>query len=360
MVLFCFLVPCRVFRCSAENTLTTVSYHWETPYSDYMLVPVSQAKGFMDWVAEETGMAMLLDVTEQELSFSIEQDSAHAAPRSIGTAASRQQFESLVEQHGWKEGEKECRRKSEKARKKRRKQERNAVAMMNYIGRIRLARQYLGLGNRACAANEQAGDRVASDRPKPVFVSVDVEAWELNQRLVTEIGIATLDTAKIPPTDQLPALSMADVDIDAWEDESRSASTRSAAICKFIECRHLRILEHKAMRNGQFVSDAADLFQFGESEWVNLKDVPAILGSAFRFDDEHGNSRKVVLVGHDVEQDFAYLRVTGYDVQNLRDVQVIDTTELYKAFTGTHEARGLAAVLNAMGIVYFHLHNAGD
>ena len=325
-----------------------------------MLVPVSQAKDFMEWVATETGMAQLLDVTEQELSFNIEQNSAHAAPRSIGTASSRQQFESLVEQHGWKEGEKERRRKSEKARKKRRKQERNAMSMVSYIGQVRLARQYLGLGNRACAANEQPGDRVASDRPKPVFVSVDVEAWEHNQGIVTEIGIATLDAAKLPPADQLPALSMADIDLDAWEDESASVSTRSAAICKFIECRHLRILENKAMRNGQFVSDAADLFQFGESEWVNLKDVPAILGPAFRFNDEHGNRRKVVVVGHDVAQDFAYLRVTGYDVQNLRDVQVIDTTELFKAFTGTHEARGLAAVLNAMGIVSFHLHNAGN
>ena len=165
-------------------------------------------------------------------------------------------------------------------------------------------------------------------------------------------------TSKIPPVDQLPPLSMADVDLVAWDHE-QTIYTRSTAICQLIECRHLRLQEHRLMRNGRYVSDTGDMFHFGESEWIDLRDVPATLDSALRFNDEHGNGRKAILVGHDVEKDFGFLRGSGYEAQNLKDLDVIDTTALCKAFKGTHESRGLGALLDDMCISHSHLHNAG-
>ena len=151
---------------------------------------------------------------------------------------------------------------------------------------------------------------------------------------------------------------MADVDLGAWDHE-QTIYTRSTAICELIECRHLRIQEHSMMHNGRYVSDAGDMFHFGESEWIGLGDVPATLASALRFNDEHGNGRKVILVGHDVERDIDFLSGAGFEVQNLKDLDVLDTTALCKALKGEHESRGLGALLDDMCISHSDLHNAG-
>ena len=75
-----------------------------------------------------------------------------------------------------------------------------------------------------------------------VFVCVDVEAYERNINLVTEIGIATLDTKDI--TAVMPGEGGLD-----W--------------MKLIRSRHFRINEYKHLRNTEFVDGCADRFGFG-------------------------------------------------------------------------------------------------
>ncbi|KAF8543923.1 hypothetical protein BDD12DRAFT_873899 [Trichophaea hybrida] len=334
-------------------------YHWEAATNDFFLVPIAQAKAFMDYVAEDTGFSRNVSVPEKQLCFSIEENTIHSPPALIGTVSSKVEYDELVEIHGWKDEDKAVRRKADKAHKAKKRKEKQVLAMMSFVASVRCARQHLGLGNKACPEKEVPGDEVSFDREKPILVAIDVEAWEKDHDCVTEIGIATLDIAKIPHVSKLPKASMADLDLDNIDYENGAPRTRATAICELIECRHLRITEHKSMRNGQFVNDSADKFDFGTSEWVSLKDIPAILGSSLRFYDENGNKRKIILVGHDVAQDFAYLRITGYDVWNIKDVEVMDTTSLYKAINDVHEARGLSTVLMNMGIIFWNLHNAG-
>lgn len=314
----------------------------------------------MEYVAEETGHTKGIIVPEQQLCFSIDEDSIHSPPALIGKASSKLEYDKLVEKYGWKDEDKAVKRKADKTRKAKKRKEKQALAMMSFVASVRCARQHLGLGNQACPAKEVLGDEVSFDREKPIFVAIDVEAWEKDHDCVTEIGIATLDTAKIPPASKLPKESMADLDLDNLDYENGSPKTRATTICELIECRHLRIIEHKSMRNGQFVNDSADRFDFGTSEWVSLKNISAIVGASLRFYDENGNKRKIILVGHDVAQDFAYLRIIGYDVWNIKDIEVMDTTSLYKAINDVHEARGLSTLLMNMGIIFWNLHNAGN
>jgi hypothetical protein len=274
----------------------------------------------------------------------------------LGTVSSKEEFDKMLAEYGWNEEERAAVKQKEKEKKAKKRKEKQYLAMMSYTASIRAARQHLGFGMKACPTEEIPGEEVSFDREKPILVAIDVEAWEKDQNLVTEIGIATLDTAKIPPASELPTLSMADLDLDNFDTLPK---TRASAVCELIQCRHLRIQDNKSFRNGLWVADAADKFDFGESEWVRLADVPAILGSALRFYDENGAKRKIIIVGHDVKQDFSYLRITGYDLWNIKDLEVIDTTSMHKAVYDHHESKGLSKVLMDMGVIHFNLHNAG-
>lgn len=75
-----------------------------------------------------------------------------------------------------------------------------------------------------------------------VFICVDIEAYEKNHNLVTEIGIATLDTADIANI--------------APGDEGRDWLPK-------IRARHFRIEEHAHLNNTEYVQGCADNFRFG-------------------------------------------------------------------------------------------------
>lgn len=75
-----------------------------------------------------------------------------------------------------------------------------------------------------------------------VFICVDIEAWEQNASVITEIGIATIDSEdlrSIPPGE-------------------KGVNWRKA-----VRARHFRISEHRHHNNTRFVSGCADNFLFG-------------------------------------------------------------------------------------------------
>ncbi|KZF24156.1 hypothetical protein L228DRAFT_90810 [Xylona heveae TC161] len=94
-----------------------------------------------------------------------------------------------------------------------------------------------------------------------VFVCVDVEAFERNHNIVTEIGVATLDTNDLIGT--CPGESGRN-----WISKIRS--------------RHFRVSDNSHLQNKDFVDGCADKFEFGKSEWVTLRDAPQVVASCFR------------------------------------------------------------------------------
>lgn len=75
-----------------------------------------------------------------------------------------------------------------------------------------------------------------------VFVCIDVEAYERNTRIITEIGVSTLDT------NDLKSLVPGEGGVE-W--------------MKKIRARHFRINENKHYNNTDFVAGCADRFEFG-------------------------------------------------------------------------------------------------
>ncbi|KIX95884.1 uncharacterized protein Z520_08592 [Fonsecaea multimorphosa CBS 102226] len=95
-----------------------------------------------------------------------------------------------------------------------------------------------------------------------VFIAVDVEAYERAHNLITEIGISTLDTldlVNIPPG----------LNGKNWMDQIRS--------------RHFRISGREHLVNKDFCIGHPNSFQFGRSEWVDLKDAVTKVESCFEW-----------------------------------------------------------------------------
>jgi len=199
----------------------------------------------------------------------------------------------------------------------------------------------------------------------PFFVCVDCESWERNHSAITEIGIATLDMGALPPSQQL-----------TYE-----------IIMPLMTYRHIRITEHKRLRNGKFVPDAADLFDFGTTEFRALKALPEMLAEAFTppplpmYTTPKGKKRRrtIAFVGHDAAADIKYLydckfdsgvavretllrldEEAGFEAGGPREMDVFDTAEMYKAITGETNTKGLGKMLLELELKPWNLHNAGN
>ncbi|KAL3423673.1 QDE-2-interacting protein [Phlyctema vagabunda] len=181
-----------------------------------------------------------------------------------------------------------------------------------------------------------------------IFICVDIEAWERDQSIITEIGISTLDTDDIRCTP--PGMGGF-----KWNRAIRS--------------RHFRITEHTQYENKDFVRGCADKFEAGESEFINLADAPATIASCFKYPFSNPNPdpaaanvpRSLILVGHDVDSDINYLRKMGYNVSNLRNLkEKVDTAAMYRHLRREPNPRKLSHVLSDLGLYCWNLHNAGN
>ena len=197
----------------------------------------------------------------------------------------------------------------------------------------------------------------------PIFVCVDVEAWEKDHNTITEIGISTLDSDDL-------------VDLPPGED--------GKAWMTAIRPRHFRISEYQHLVNSDFVSGCADRFEkdFGISEFISIKDAPQVIASCFKppysaafqmpshkgpgdcaarssIVNQDGSKRNIILVGHDIKSDINYMRNVGYDVSNRSNVlEAIDTADMFKALKQEGQSGSLGRVLLELEMVGWNLHNA--
>jgi hypothetical protein len=93
-----------------------------------------------------------------------------------------------------------------------------------------------------------------------VFVCVDVEAYERDHSLITEVGISTLDTADI---------------------KSLAAGYGGFDWMERIRSRHFRVSEHQHLKNTSFCTGDPEKFLFGRSEFVSIKEVGGAVDSCF-------------------------------------------------------------------------------
>ncbi|RDL40730.1 uncharacterized protein BP5553_00709 [Venustampulla echinocandica] len=183
-----------------------------------------------------------------------------------------------------------------------------------------------------------------------VFISVDVEAYEGNQNIITEIGIATLDTKCI---------------------RQMRPGANGEIWASAIRARHFRIQEHLRYRNHNYVRGCPESFEFGASEFIKLSEAAEVVSSCFKEPfsnpqgsgvyDKNPSQRQVVLVGHNLPADVEYLRKIGYDLTNTSAVMDrADTDKLWQYISNETQSRKLTAILSDVGQLAWNPHNAGN
>ncbi|RYP92663.1 hypothetical protein DL770_001176 [Monosporascus sp. CRB-9-2] len=226
---------------------------------------------------------------------------------------------------------------------------RKRIERQKNLGRVtKRVQRYLGLRPRAVYASHLGSTASGwnTDKPAPFiknssvrFVCVDVEAYEMNADLVTEVGLAVLDTDDI--MDVAPGKNG-----ENWFAK--------------IETFHFRIKEYSSIVNSQFVQGCPDSFAFGNSDFVSLKDIAQEVGSIIG-DNASSDERAVILVGHDIAQDLAYLQKVGYNPWRVPHiVDEIDTKSMFQRLERSQDGRGLETVCSDLGYPGYDFHNAGN
>lgn len=178
---------------------------------------------------------------------------------------------------------------------------------------------------------------------EPVFISVDVESNERCHSQVTEIGISVLDTRDLVNTP--PGETATN-----WTTNLRS--------------RHFRVKEYSHVVNHDFIPGYPDRFEFGDSEWASLSELPTLTETCF----QHylSQQRNLVLVGHNPSVDVRYLHDLGVplfqDLQHSPSVflETVDTAEVFRVSRHELTVRSLGNILAAFGVTGWYLHNAGN
>ncbi|KAL4943018.1 hypothetical protein BDV06DRAFT_235039 [Aspergillus oleicola] len=228
---------------------------------------------------------------------------------------------------------------------------------------IKRAQCYLGLGTESSDLIECEWDEVAApesprltvDNPVPypfwrgaVFISVDVEVNERCHSQVTEVGISTLDTRDLVGIAPGPRG-------ENWQSRIKS--------------HHLRVLEYKHHANHLYVRGCPDEFEFGISEWTSTDDVSRSVQAHFAhpsfFDGPDKKLRPLVLVGHSLDSDIEYLRLSGVHIIEdssgaSKFTDHLDTATCFQFIRGNTEPRSLGAVVGELGMTGWNLHNAGN
>ncbi|GAB7358231.1 hypothetical protein MBLNU230_g0382t1 [Neophaeotheca triangularis] len=252
------------------------------------------------------------------------------------------------------------------------------IVQIQSKGQLSKAQRLLGLARKLEDASmpnlaNLAISPLSPNKPAPfscekdtVIIAIDVEAWEKHHKTITEVGIATLDTRDLSNEPPGPNGSN-------WQ--------------KHIRARHVRIDENKHIVNHEFVQGCPDKFQFGTSEFVPLADIPRALAACFKepfskpaLAEEHPTAatspiehtnpppapplRNLVLLGHDISTDIAYLRQLGFDPltrSNPTNDNVLDTASIYRAYSGDVNSKSLSKTLSeAFDMTAWWCHNAAN
>ncbi|KAI2783018.1 hypothetical protein F4815DRAFT_413802 [Daldinia loculata] len=171
------------------------------------------------------------------------------------------------------------------------------------------------------------------------FVSVDIEAWEQSTNVITEVGLAILDTRdtiNVPPGR----------DGYGW--------------FPLIKSHHFIIEEHKYKINYKYVHGCPEQFNFGDFEFIGEDEIGRVIGKIIG-DNESPDQRPVIMVGHAVCQDLSYLKKLGYNIwQAPQFIDEMDTRSMFQHLEKTSNGRGLKTLCESLGMVCRNFHNAGN
>ncbi|KGU21017.1 hypothetical protein MG7_04982 [Candida albicans P34048] len=165
---------------------------------------------------------------------------------------------------------------------------------------------------------------------KSILFALDVEAWELDTNIVTEIGIAIYD-----PRGQADSLIPATIQL------------------------HIRIKEHLARTNGKYVPHHAHNFNGNTSYIMSEREAATLTQSLinFYFISAESKGTGCYLVGHDLKGDVKWMNSLGVTFPS--QFKSLDTNYLFRISHGK-ENISLKRALAFVHIPFAYLHNAGN
>jgi hypothetical protein len=252
--------------------LTCISFYVYGPpdmsKKSVLFVPTYQFQHLLDVVNAKLETALTIPPGRNEERFMMSFGAGNSPrPRFLGRSTSAQSFLDLIKvipaphqdddlskatQLGLDEFRKLLKR-SRADRKKGTKSDRNRpkrIRAHKAWGRsVKRVQRYLGLRGRAIvdvaeklAALDLSMPTIEDPEGSVLFVAIDIEAWEQNQDMLTEVGIAMLDTTDIQ-------------DVPPGEGGQNWFP--------YIRARHIRVKENSWAKNSRYVRGCAEHFNFG-------------------------------------------------------------------------------------------------
>jgi hypothetical protein len=174
---------------------------------------------------------------------------------------------------------------------------------------------------------------------QPVFVCVDLEAFEFAQQKITEVGVSILDSRRL-------------------------INKHPSTWLSHIDSRHMIISEHRHLVNKRFLHGCPDKFNFGKSKFVSLMQIQPTLTQLFKHPSpdfmlpSDNGTRQLILVGHGLSNDKVYLNKINFDPHSTANILCdMDTTALVGSKKNTV---GLSKMMTGLGVEPENLHNAGN
>ncbi|KAK6201656.1 uncharacterized protein RJT21DRAFT_76837, partial [Scheffersomyces amazonensis] len=159
---------------------------------------------------------------------------------------------------------------------------------------------------------------------------IDVEAFEMNTNLITEIGISIYD-----PREQFTSM------------------------VPTIHNIHIKIQENFDYPNGRFVPNHGMNFNGGTTYLMKLHSAATFTQGLINhyFIKSRSGDVRTCLIGHDVKGDIKWLNTLGIKFPN--NVPIIDTSILFSMSQGKN-GTSLKNALIRVQIPHAFLHNAGN
>lgn len=171
-----------------------------------------------------------------------------------------------------------------------------------------------------------------------ICMSIDIEAWEKNPKIITEIGISIWD----------PRI------------ESGQYSISSPSF----DNHHILINESLALRNTQFMPDHKHQYLMGKSKIMSMKQCQVfiqelideyMIPDADAPESEPGYER--AFVGHGFSGDLKWLQSLNLRIPE--NIPVFDTMKIFQSMYGS-TGSGLGKALRLLQIPHAYMHNAGN
>jgi hypothetical protein len=175
------------------------------------------------------------------------------------------------------------------------------------------------------------------------IVCLDIEWWQHDPTLTTELGIAEMSTKGVIP------------------------SSHAENILMGIQVAHARLQDNSHLLNTFQGAGNPEVFSFGTSKFVTAEEAKGVLINTFvraRLDGD-GSLQPIILVGHDVKNEFEHIeRAFGIDIRCYGTIVKVIDTQAMALEAGIEGPKGpsigLGDLLAYFNINIHNLHTAGN